>query len=66
MEILGMDMGTIVHGDIINIEGQTRGTCVPGKVILGSGYHTYKNRVYSYVITGTVPHSPYARMLHLY
>ena len=61
-----MDMGTIVHGDIINIEGQTRGTCVPGKVILGSGYHTYKNRVYSYVITGTVPHSPYARMLHLY
>ena len=31
----------------INIEGHTCSTCILGKVILGSGYHTYNSCIYS-------------------
>jgi len=54
------------HTHFINIEGYMHGTCIPSKVILGSGYHKYKNHVHSYMITGTVLHSPYMCILCAY
>jgi len=50
----------------INIERHMHGTCIPGKVILGSEYHTYKSCICSYVITDMVPHSPYTHIVCAY
>ena len=66
-ELLGLEKReSEMYGDCINIEGHMHGTCIWGKVILGSGYHTYKSCINCYMITGTVPPVTYSPYTHVH